>query len=41
MNRKISEYENKIAVLSQEIERLNTVIENKNNEIGYLKNQVQ
>lgn len=27
--------------MSQEIERLNNVLENKNNEIGYLKNQAQ
>jgi peptidoglycan hydrolase CwlO-like protein len=29
-NRKIPEYENKIALLSQEIERLNSVVEKKN-----------
>lgn len=39
--RKIVEYENKIALLSQEIERLNTVVENKNREIGELRNQIQ
>lgn len=29
-NKKISEYENKIAIFSQEIERLNSVVEKKN-----------
>lgn len=30
MGKKIAEYENRIALLSQEIERLNSVIEGKN-----------
>ena len=30
MGRKIAEYENRIAMMSQEIERLNMVIEKKN-----------
>jgi hypothetical protein len=36
MNRKIAEYENKIALISQEIERLNSVIEGKNRDIQNL-----
>ena len=39
--RKIAEYENKIAMLSQELERLNTVIERKNNEIRALGGEIQ
>ncbi len=34
--KRISDYENKIALLSQELERLNGVIERKNNEIRAL-----
>ncbi len=40
-SRKISEYENKIALLSQELERLNGVIERKNNEIRALGGEIQ
>ena len=32
LNRKLVEYENKIVLLSQETERLNTIIANKNEE---------
>ncbi len=32
-NQRVAEYENKIALLSQEIERLNSVVEKKNNEV--------
>ena len=31
VNRKVAEYENRVALLSQEIERLNNVIDQKNN----------
>ena len=31
LNRKLSEADNKIAILSQEIERLNSILEKKNN----------
>ena len=41
MNRKVAEYENKVALLSQEIERLNGVLDNKNNEIGQMNHQLQ
>ena len=40
-NKKISEYENKVALLSQELERLNNVIERKNNEIRALGGEIQ
>ena len=40
MGRKIAEYENRIAMLSQEIERLNSVIEKKNQEIGNLQRRL-
>jgi len=40
MGRKVSEYENRIAMLSQEIERLNAVIEGKNRDIGGLQNRL-
>ena len=40
MARKIAEYENRIALLSQEIERLNSVIEKKNHEVGGLHNRL-
>ena len=36
VNKRNAEYENKIALLSQELERLNNVIERKNNEIRAL-----
>jgi uncharacterized small protein (DUF1192 family) len=35
-NKKVADYENKIALLSQELERLNNVIERKNSEIRAL-----
>lgn len=41
LGRRLAEYENTIAILSQEIERLNSVLENKNNEIGELRSQLQ
>ena len=37
VNRKVPEYEGKIATLSQEIERLNLIIDKKNSEIKGLK----
>ncbi len=37
MNKRIAEYETKIAALSAEIERLNSVIDKKNNEIKALR----
>ena len=40
MGRKIAEYENRIAMLSQEIERLNSVIEKKNQELGNLQRRL-
>lgn len=40
MNKKVTEYENRVALLSQEVERLNVVIENKNHEIGHMKRQL-
>ena len=40
-NRRIAEYENKIGLLSQELERLNGVIERKNNEIRALGGENQ
>ena len=40
INKKIPDYENKIAVLSQEIERLNNVIEKKNAELAKLTNKL-
>jgi cell division protein ZapA len=40
-SRKIAEYENKIAMLGQELERLNGVIERKNNEIRALGGEIQ
>lgn len=39
-NRKASEYEAKIALLSQEIERLNGVLEKKNQEVTNLRNKL-
>ena len=36
-NKQIAEFENRVAMLSQEIERLNSVVEGKNNEIRTLK----
>jgi chromosome segregation ATPase len=36
-----AEYENKIALLTQELERLNSVIERKNNEIRALGGEIQ
>lgn len=36
-NKKITEYESKVALLSQEIERLNGVIDKKNSEIKGLR----
>ncbi len=38
--RKMAEYENRIAVLNQEIERLNVIIESKNKEIRSLSENV-
>lgn len=40
-NKRIAEYENKIGLLSQELERLNGVIERKNNEIRALGGEIQ
>jgi uncharacterized small protein (DUF1192 family) len=40
-NKKIAEYENKIGLLTQELERLNGVIERKNNEIRALGGEIQ
>ncbi len=40
-SKRISEYEGKVALLSQEIERLNGVIERKNSEIKALGGEVQ
>ena len=40
VNKKVPEYERKIALLSQELERLNGVVEKKNNEIGKLNNKI-
>jgi uncharacterized small protein (DUF1192 family) len=37
VNKRLPEYESKIATLSQEIERLNGVIDKKNSEIKSLK----
>lgn len=37
---KITEYENKIAMFSQEIERLNSVLEKKNGEISGLNKKL-
>jgi uncharacterized small protein (DUF1192 family) len=37
VNKRIAEYETKIAALSAEIERLNSVIDKKNNEIKALR----
>jgi len=39
--KKIADYENKIALLTQELERLNGVIERKNNEIRALGGEIQ
>ena len=41
VNKKVAEYENRMALLSQEIERLNNVIDQKNNELGHMNNQLQ
>jgi chromosome segregation ATPase len=41
VNRRIPDYENKIALMSQELERLNGVIERKNNEIRALGGEIQ
>jgi chromosome segregation ATPase len=41
VSKRISDYENKIALLSQELERLNGVIERKNNEIRALGGEIQ
>jgi chromosome segregation ATPase len=41
VGRKIAEYENKIAMLGQELERLNGVIERKNTEIRALGGEIQ
>lgn len=41
VNRRNADYENKVAMLSQELERLNGVIEKKNNEIRALGGEVQ
>jgi chromosome segregation ATPase len=41
VSRKIAEYENKIAMLGQELERLNGVIERKNTEIRALGGEIQ
>ena len=38
VNKKIAEYENRIALLSQEIERLNVLIRNKGDEVFRLEN---
>lgn len=38
---KVNEYENKLGILSQEIERLNMVLQKKNQEIGNLMNELQ
>lgn len=38
--RKASEFENKVALLSQEIERLNSILEKKNNELGNLQRKL-
>ena len=35
-NKRVPDLENKVAMLSQEVERLNSVIEKKNNEIRNL-----
>ena len=40
-SKKIAEYENKIGLLTQELERLNGVIERKNNEIRALGGEIQ
>ena len=37
INKKVPEYENKIALLSQEVERLNGIIDKKNTEIKGLR----
>lgn len=39
-NRKLGEYEAKIALLSQEVERLNSTLDNRNKEIISLKNKL-
>ena len=41
VNKKVPEYERKIALLSQELERLNGVVEKKNNEIRMLGGQIE
>ena len=41
VNRRIPEYEGKIALLSQELERLNGVVEKKNSEIRAMGGQVE
>ena len=40
MNKKNIEYENRIALLSQEIERLNLILDTKNKEVSGVKNQL-
>ncbi len=40
MNRKVSEYENRIALLSQEMERLNINIKNKVEENDLLRRKI-
>lgn len=41
LNRKSAELESKVAILSQEIERLNGVLEKKNQEIAGMTKQLQ
>jgi chromosome segregation ATPase len=40
-SKKIAEYENRVAMMGQELERLNGVIERKNNEIRALGGEIQ
>jgi hypothetical protein len=40
-SKRIAEYENRIAMMGQELERLNGVIERKNNEIRALGGEIQ
>ena len=41
MNRKLAEYENRIALLTQEIQRLHENIGNKNEEVNRLQGQLR
>jgi hypothetical protein len=41
MNDKVNDYEDKLEMITKEIERLNNIVENKNREIQQLKGLVE